>query len=61
MVKVYFENLGANGQSNYAEVVATFIDEETYTACLPALEILAQQNNYIVTESIEEDEDESYK
>ncbi len=55
MVKVYFENLAANGTSNYAELVGIFIDEETYMACLPALEVLANHNNYIVTESVDEE------
>ena len=57
MVKVYFENQSANGTSNYAELVAIFINEETYNASLPALEVLANHNNYIVTESVDEEVD----
>lgn len=52
MVKVYFEL--DNGK--YAELVAIFDDEETYDACLPALEKLAKKNNFdLVTESIDEE------
>ena len=51
MVKVYFEL--DNGK--YAELVAIFDDEETYDACLPALEKLCNKHNFdLVTESIEE-------
>jgi len=57
MVKVYFENLSANGTSNYAEIVAIFIDEETYNASRPALVGLANHNNMIVTESVDEEVD----
>jgi hypothetical protein len=57
MVKVYFENLSANGTSNYAVLVAIFIDEETYDASRPALVSIANQNNYIVTESVDEEVD----
>ena len=46
IIEVYFESKGC------AEIVATFIDEETYIKCLPALELLAKENNCIVTESI---------
>jgi hypothetical protein len=49
MIKVYFEAFG------YAELVAVFRDEETYQACLPALEILAEKNRMYITESVEED------
>lgn len=52
-IKVYFET--ENGC--YAELIATFYDEETYNACSPALEKLAEENRYIVTESFEYDED----
>jgi hypothetical protein len=52
MVKVYFEL--ENGK--YAELVAIFDNEETYDACLPALEKLAKKNNFdLVTESIDEE------
>jgi len=46
IVEVYFESNGC------AEMVATFIDEETYIKCLPTLELLAKENNCIITESI---------
>ena len=50
MVKVYFENL-----LKYAEVVAIFDDEETYAACLPALERLCKKRNFDrITESVED-------
>ena len=46
MIKVYFEGRG------YAEMVAKFDTEETYMACLPALEVLAQQMGFdCVTEA----------
>lgn len=50
MVKVYFE------QNGYAELVAVFNNEETYIACLPALEARAKEQGMIVTESVEENE-----
>lgn len=51
MIKVYFET--ENG--SYAELVAIFDNEETYAACLPALEKLAKKNRMPkVTESVEE-------
>lgn len=47
-VKVYFETDG------YAELVAIFDSSETYMACLPALEKLAEKHNFLrVTESID--------
>ena len=42
MVKVYFEL--DNGK--YAELVAIFDDEETYDACLPALEKLCKKKQF---------------
>jgi EAL domain-containing protein (putative c-di-GMP-specific phosphodiesterase class I) len=52
MVKVYFE------RSGYAELVAKFDSEETYDACLPALEELAKENGFeFVSESVEEEEE----
>ena len=52
MVKVYFEL--DNGK--YAELVAIFDNEETYDACLPALEKLAEKHNFdMVTESVDEE------
>lgn len=48
MVKVYFEMEGS-----YAELVAIFDDEDTYMACLPALEKLRKKHRFdLVTESI---------
>ncbi len=49
MITVYFEaNAGAH-------IVAQFDSEETYMACLPALEKLAALDGYIVTESVNEE------
>ena len=48
MVKVFFES------KNHSELVATFVDEETYIKCLPVLEELAKESRMTVTESIEE-------
>jgi hypothetical protein len=56
MVGVYFENLGKDGVSNYAEIVAVFKTEETYIACLPALKNIAKEFGMIVTESIDDDD-----
>lgn len=51
MVKAYFEN------KHHSELVAIFQDEETYDACLPALEMLARLHNFdMVTESVCETE-----
>lgn len=47
LVKVYFET------SSHAELVAIFDDEDTYMACLPALEKLRKKHGFdMVTESI---------
>lgn len=52
MVKVYFEM-----ENWYAELVAKFDDEETYHACLPALEELCKKCHFdYITESIEEED-----
>ena len=51
IVKVYFES------EVHAEYAASFADEETYNACLPALEKLAKEARMIVTESVEEEVD----
>jgi hypothetical protein len=48
MVTVYFE------AKTGAHVVAQFDSEETYMACLTALEQLAESKGYIVTESLDE-------
>ena len=47
MIKVYFET-----NNWYATTVAYFDDEETYNACLPALEKLAEESRMFVTESV---------
>ena len=50
MIKVYFET------SSYSELVAVFDNENTYYACLPALEKLAKDNGFdCVTESVDEE------
>ena len=48
-VEVYFES------RNHAELVATFQDENTYIKCLPVLELIAKENNFIITESIKDE------
>ena len=49
LITVYFEaNAGAH-------IVAQFDSEETYAACLPALEKLAALKDYTVTESVNEE------
>jgi hypothetical protein len=51
MVKVYFEM--DNG--GYAELVAIFDDEETYSECFPALDKLRKKHGFdLITESIED-------
>jgi hypothetical protein len=50
MVKVYMEDR----RTIHAELIASFINEETYMVCLPALEALAKANRSIITESLEE-------
>jgi hypothetical protein len=52
MVKVYFEM--DNG--GYAELVAIFDSEDTYNACLPALERLRKKHGFdFISESIVDD------
>ena len=46
-VKVYFEVIGS-----HSELVAIFNSEETYNACLPALEAMAGARGMVVTESV---------
>ena len=46
-VTVYFEARSG------AHVVAQFDEEETYMACLPSLETLAESKGYVVTESVD--------
>ena len=49
MINVYFETNG------YAELIATFKDEQVYIACLPALKKQCIKLGFeIVTESINE-------
>jgi len=52
MIKVYFESKG------HAELVATFCSEEIYDACYRSLVEEAHKMNMIVTESIEEENDD---
>jgi hypothetical protein len=47
MIKVYFET-----ENWYCTPVAYFDDEETYNACLPVLEKLAEESRMFVTESV---------
>lgn len=47
MINVYFET------SSHVEKVATFESEALYLLCLPALEIEAKRQGYIVSESDE--------
>lgn len=49
MIKVYFET-----DNWFCMSVAYFDNEDTYMACLPALEALAEKNNMFVTESVKE-------
>lgn len=46
-VAVYFEAKAG------AHMVAQFDEEETYMACLPVLEKLAESKGYFVTESLD--------
>lgn len=46
MITVYFET------SISAHIVAQFDSEETYMACLPALEQLAERQGHTITESV---------
>ena len=51
-IVVYFET----PKFSHAEVVAQFASEELYEACLPALELLAQRDGWVITESVREGE-----
>jgi hypothetical protein len=51
MIIVYFET-----DNWHTEEVARFADDETYMACLPALEALAEKARMVVTESVLEEE-----
>jgi len=50
-VNVFFET--ENG--SYAQSIAWFSDEHLYTACFKALEKIAKEHRYIITESIIEE------
>lgn len=50
MVKVYLED--PNGK--FADVIATFVDEELYDRCFKAIEQYADEEGLVVTESVEE-------
>jgi hypothetical protein len=47
MIKVYFQSY----TGNHSELVATFINDELYMLCLPALEEEAKRQGCFVTES----------
>jgi len=47
-VYVYMEH------GSCATLIAKFIDEETYMACLPALEALAKASNSTISETLTE-------
>lgn len=49
MVTVYFESR----VGGFADKVATFVDEDVYMECLPALEKLADRYRCEVTETID--------
>jgi hypothetical protein len=51
-IVVYFET----PNFSYAEVVAQFASDELYDACFPELELIAQRDGYVITESVREDE-----
>ncbi len=57
MVKVYFESSkdGINPDGKWAELVAIFDNEETYSICREALELHAKNVNLVVTESVEKE------
>lgn len=50
MIKVYFEVVG-----KHCELIAVFDNEDTYAACIPALEEIAEQRGGIITEGVYED------
>lgn len=51
MIHVYFEEIGHGP----VYPVATFETEEAYSACVPALEQLAESKGCLLTESVDED------
>lgn len=48
MIRVFFENKG------YAELVAVFVDEQTYLECLPTLERIAKEQGFEKVTEFEE-------
>lgn len=51
MIRAYFEQIGHGAVVE----VATFQSEEIYAACYPSLEMVAEKNGMILTESVEEE------
>jgi hypothetical protein len=51
-IVVYFET----PNFSHAEVVAQFASDELYDACFPALELIAQRDGWVITESVREGE-----
>jgi hypothetical protein len=56
MVKAYFESTkdGITPDGKWAELVAIFDNENTYSICIEVLEKYAEQLNMVLTESVEE-------
>lgn len=57
MVRVYFET----PNHTFAERIATFKTDELYKICVPALEKEAKKHGYILTESVEEEEEDLFQ
>jgi len=57
MIKVYFESTkdGKTPDGKWAELVAIFDNEDTYSICKAILEDTAKGINMVVTESVEEE------
>lgn len=55
MIRVFFENKG------YAELVAVFVDEQTYLECLPTLERIAKEQGFENVTEVEENSVQSSK
>lgn len=56
MEEVYIDTIAyMEKQGSWAQIVATFIDEELYAACAPAIEAWVKKRDpdYILTESCE--------
>ena len=43
---------------SWSEEIATFTTEEYYEVCITALETWAKKNGHIITESVEEDDND---